>query len=493
MNVRDNEMVDKRSGFRKTILIVEDDLVNARVFSRIYTRLGGFNCIHSEDVGEIICLVESGKIDVVQMDVSLASSIYDGIKITQILKANPATAHVPIFLCTAHAMEGDREQFLAESGADGYVSKPVEDHFGLINLIKSLLKPSISKKNFLSETKNLKLSDQHRPANKTKSCSSLTLDVMKTLCADVSHSLRGEIMHISSSVDEIEYLMPENDFVKMKLEIVSSSLKVCSNKLKALSRHLERLDESESSDPEKTLEEKEKEVRSSCSFEAESLMNAFIYMDGLNREIHDLPDVTDEVKEECKYIMRCIDYGQARLQKLLNYFELKEIPIEQINISLFFEELQEMINSRIPCEISLRFLIESDVQTKCMLGNTDQLRNILIELFRNSHKAILSKSLNTGSKRGGYCFSIGVYEKDGEHIRISIKDNGPGIKKNLQDQLFKGYVKSSYGGSGMGLYLSNQLIQQMGGRLSLFSSEKGTEIEIFLRAEQCASPSQNIS
>ena len=35
---------------------------------------------------------------------------------------------MPILLATAHAMRGDAEQLLAESGADGYVAKPIVDH-----------------------------------------------------------------------------------------------------------------------------------------------------------------------------------------------------------------------------------------------------------------------------------------------------------------------------------------------------------------------------
>jgi CheY-like chemotaxis protein len=76
----------------------------------------------------------------------LARSVYkgqsvDGIKITQLLKAEPETAQLPIILVTAHAMAGDREDFLAQSGADDYISKPVIDHIEFVNKIKSLLPP----------------------------------------------------------------------------------------------------------------------------------------------------------------------------------------------------------------------------------------------------------------------------------------------------------------------------------------------------------------
>lgn len=128
----------------KTVLIVEDDLINARVFSKILTKRGGMDVKHTENVDEVMAIAESGTVDIILMDVSLSHSMYegkpvDGIKITQILKANPKTANLPIILVTAHAMEGDRENFLNQSGADGYISKPVVDHQEFVDQITALL------------------------------------------------------------------------------------------------------------------------------------------------------------------------------------------------------------------------------------------------------------------------------------------------------------------------------------------------------------------
>jgi CheY-like chemotaxis protein len=128
----------------KTVLIVEDDLVNARVFGKILTKRGGLAVKHTENVEEVIQIARSGEADIILMDVSLARSVYqgksvDGIKITQMLKADPQTAQLPIILVTAHAMQGDRETFLKQSGADGYISKPVVDHQQFVDQITALL------------------------------------------------------------------------------------------------------------------------------------------------------------------------------------------------------------------------------------------------------------------------------------------------------------------------------------------------------------------
>ena len=128
----------------KTVLIVEDDLVNARVFSKILTKRGGLDVKHTENVDEVMKIAQAKEADIILMDVSLSRSVYqgksvDGIKITQMLKSDPQTATLPIILVTAHAMEGDRESFLKQSGADGYISKPVVDHQQFVEQIIALL------------------------------------------------------------------------------------------------------------------------------------------------------------------------------------------------------------------------------------------------------------------------------------------------------------------------------------------------------------------
>ncbi len=122
------------------VLIVEDDPINLRVFSKILTKRGGLTVKGTEDVEEVMKIAQGGEVDIILMDVSLSHSVYqgesvDGIKITQFLKANPQTANLPVILVTAHAMEGDREHFLEKSGADGYISKPIVDHEQFVNQI----------------------------------------------------------------------------------------------------------------------------------------------------------------------------------------------------------------------------------------------------------------------------------------------------------------------------------------------------------------------
>jgi CheY-like chemotaxis protein len=70
-----------------------------------------------------LTLAHSGKPDLILMDMSLPG--IDGWEASRQLKADPATAAIPIIALTAHAMAEDREKALA-AGCNEYETKPVE-------------------------------------------------------------------------------------------------------------------------------------------------------------------------------------------------------------------------------------------------------------------------------------------------------------------------------------------------------------------------------
>ncbi len=127
------------------ILVVEDDAMTAQLFKIILERKGGFKVTVTDDGEEIMNLLNSGDINLIIMDVSLASTFVngvqvDGLKLSRMIKENEITSKIPIILATAHAMRGDAERFLEESKADDYIPKPIVDHDFLIKKVKEYLK-----------------------------------------------------------------------------------------------------------------------------------------------------------------------------------------------------------------------------------------------------------------------------------------------------------------------------------------------------------------
>jgi len=130
-----------------TILVVEDDPMNAKFLEITLRRRGQYDVLMSEDADEVVRLVRERKVDLILMDVSLDNSYYrgvevDGLMLTRIIKVAPETSHCPIILVTAHAMRGAGAIFLKETHADGYIPKPITDPQVLLTLIRDLLHPA---------------------------------------------------------------------------------------------------------------------------------------------------------------------------------------------------------------------------------------------------------------------------------------------------------------------------------------------------------------
>jgi CheY-like chemotaxis protein len=104
------------------ILLVEDNEMNRDMLSRRLIR-NGFEIVIAVDGQEGVNLAASAQPDLILMDLSLP--VIDGWEATRRVKANPATANIPVIALTAHAMTQDKEKALA-AGCDDFDTKPVE-------------------------------------------------------------------------------------------------------------------------------------------------------------------------------------------------------------------------------------------------------------------------------------------------------------------------------------------------------------------------------
>lgn len=104
------------------ILIVEDNEMNRDMLSRRLEKRG-FDVSIAEDGQAGVDMTKALMPDLVLMDMSLP--VIDGWQATEMLRADAATAAIPIIALTAHAMPGDEEKALA-AGCNDYDTKPIE-------------------------------------------------------------------------------------------------------------------------------------------------------------------------------------------------------------------------------------------------------------------------------------------------------------------------------------------------------------------------------
>ncbi|QZH76378.1 MAG: response regulator [Erythrobacter sp.] len=105
----------------KRILVVEDNDLNRKLFCDVL-RAGGFSVEPVADGNLAIAAARAFFPNLVVMDIQLQD--VSGLDLIATLKGDSALADVPVLAVTAYAGKGDEER-IRESGAEGYLSKPV--------------------------------------------------------------------------------------------------------------------------------------------------------------------------------------------------------------------------------------------------------------------------------------------------------------------------------------------------------------------------------
>jgi CheY-like chemotaxis protein len=111
-----------RTDGKTTVLVVDDHETNC-VLARSLLERRGFRALVAHDGAEGIRLARAEQPALILLD--LAMPLMDGFEAARELKADPATAAIPLVAFTALAMRGDEEQALS-AGFDGYLSKPID-------------------------------------------------------------------------------------------------------------------------------------------------------------------------------------------------------------------------------------------------------------------------------------------------------------------------------------------------------------------------------
>jgi two-component system cell cycle response regulator DivK len=108
-------------GMAKTVLIVEDNELNMKLF-RDLLEAHGYQTVGTSNGYEALDLVRSLRPDLILMDIQLPQ--VSGLEVTGWIKKDPAISMIPVVAVTAFAMKGDEER-IREGGCEAYLSKPI--------------------------------------------------------------------------------------------------------------------------------------------------------------------------------------------------------------------------------------------------------------------------------------------------------------------------------------------------------------------------------
>jgi len=177
----------------------------------------------------------------------------------------------------------------------------------------------------------------------------------------------------------------------------------------------------------------------------------------------------------------------------LEFSRIEAAPVEPaqeaFQLRTIVAEVVEMVSSRAGEKgLALRQEVDTSVPAT-LIGDGPKLQQVLLNLLANAIKF---------TEHGTVSLRVSVRAADdeqAERLRVAVEDTGIGIPPAAQGRIFERFVQADdsirhrFGGTGLGLSISRTLIEALGGRIGVISTEgRGSSFwfEIPLRA--CAVP-----
>lgn len=196
-------------------------------------------------------------------------------------------------------------------------------------------------------------------------------------------------------------------------------------------------------------------------------------------------DLSDEQRESVNTIREC---GQNLLRLIDDILDFSKIEAGQLNIEIIDCSLATLLNSigslmrPKAIEKGLEFeIIESNGLPAAIRSDSTRLQQCLVNLIGNAIKF-------TG--QGHVYINVSLEYKDNQpYIRFDVEDTGIGIQEDKQAKVFESFTQADgattrkYGGTGLGLTITKQLTDFLGGELTLASEEdKGSVFSLMIPA-----------
>ncbi|HEX7675414.1 MAG TPA: ATP-binding protein [Bdellovibrio sp.] len=193
--------------------------------------------------------------------------------------------------------------------------------------------------------------------------------------------------------------------------------------------------------------------------------------------ITDILAESDLKPDQAQLVKVCANAGENLLALINDILDISKIEAREVRLEKIAFDLEATTKNI--CDIlkqkanekNLHFNLKVSLgegESHMVVGDPTRLRQILFNLIGNAIKF---------TQTGEITVSVDFENRDGRFVRFAIRDTGTGIPKDKQHLLFQNFVQADssitrkFGGSGLGLTISKNLVELMGGRIWFTSEE----------------------
>lgn len=178
----------------------------------------------------------------------------------------------------------------------------------------------------------------------------------------------------------------------------------------------------------------------------------------------------ENVKQNIAYIElinEAIGKIENIIKPLLSFSRKPELIFKTTTLCSVIQSAMQLTEHRIrKCNI----VVENNCQQDVLISTSvNHLEQVMVNLILNGVDAIEERKTTQENLQGKLWFSV---SSDGIKTEIKVKDNGTGIPVRIMNQIFDPFftTKELGKGTGLGLYVSYNIIRDLGGTLTVEST-----------------------
>lgn len=224
---------------------------------------------------------------------------------------------------------------------------------------------------------------------------------------------------------------------------------------------------------EKKEEEKRKEFIATISHELKTPITI------ISGQLEGMMYGIGKYKDRDLYLKKTYDVTQELKDLVNEMIEYSKVEIMYDNMEISKINLGEMINILVQRQV---FLIETKKMNLVKEINED----IFVNANRKSMEKALNNIINNAIKYSpeGESISVNLFKNDENKIELIVKNTGVTIPESDLDKIFNPFYRveqsrcRTTGGSGLGLYITNRILEKHGFKCSVYNEENAVVFKV---------------